>query len=206
MGGTSDANGGNVIITGAGTHRIINTTISGGQASGDGGNVYIETDGTVRVEGSSFVDGTSSQGGGLAIVGAGGVEIVETAFIGNMASQGGGFFTKVFTEQDAGQLLVIDSSRFIGNSAATGPGGGFLIDVLGQMPSVAILASEFTDNSAKIDGAAGLLVPFLQDTDFTLESNTGSNNVGGPCVGFLAKESPATANFTCLAVTDSYPL
>jgi hypothetical protein len=206
MGGSSDANGGNVIITGAGTHRIINTTISGGQANGDGGNVYVETDATVRVEGSTIVDGTAAgNGGGLAIVGAGAVEIVETDFIGNMAPQGAGLYSQALDAQDAGQLSVIDSSRFIGNSATSGVGGGLLFSQLGLLPSISILATEFTDNSATEAGAAGAIVSFLNNTELTLESNTGGNNAGGPCNGFLAVESPTSTGTTCLGVTDNFP-
>jgi hypothetical protein len=206
MGGTSDANGGNVIITGSGTHRIINTTISGGQAGGDGGNVYVETDATVRVEGSSIVDGTAvGNGGGLAIVGAGAVEIVETDFIGNMAPNGAGLFSQALDAQDAGQLSVIDSSRFIGNSATAGVGGGVLFTELGLLPSISILATEFTDNSATQAGAAGAIVSFLNNTELTLESNTGGNNAGGSCDGFLTVESPTSAGPTCLGVTDNFP-
>jgi hypothetical protein len=207
MGGTSDANGGNVIITGSGIHRIINTTISGGQAGGDGGNIYVETDATVRVEGSTIVNGTAAdRGGGLAIVGAGAVEIVETDFIGNMAPNGAGLYSQALDAQDAGQLSVIDSSRFIGNSATSGVGGGVLFTELGLLPSISIIATEFTDNSATEAGAAGAIISFLNNTELTLESNTGSNNAGVSCNGILAVESATSTDPICLEVTDNFPL
>jgi hypothetical protein len=208
-GKSGDVGGGNVRIVGSGNHRIIDSTFRNGQSNTLGGNLYVETDGNLEIRGSSFIDGraVNGTGGGLAVNYATTVSIANSNFIGNEALDGGGFYSlgedSVF-QRDDGQVLVVTNSAFNANNAAR-LGGGFVVSSLGDLPSLEILNTEFSQNTAGNAAAAGAIVEFLTNIDLVLSNNFGTGNVDASnlCDGFGTAESSTQPK--CLAVNENYP-
>jgi hypothetical protein len=201
--GVSTVQGGNVGIFGSGNHRIINSSFRNGASTTRGGNLYVSTNGTVTIENSSFLDGTADLGGGgLAVEAASAVTVMNSDFMGNMGPEGGGFYSTKKSPSGAGQMITIMDSSFIGNSAEVG--GGFLVTQLGTMPTLSILSTEFTDNTASVAGT-GAIVEFLDNLMLILKDNTGTGNVADQlCDGFLGVYSNSTEP-VCIPTTENFP-
>jgi hypothetical protein len=208
-GKSGDVGGGNVRVVGGGNHRIIDSTFRNGQSNKLGGNLYVETDGNLEIRGSSFIDGrvVNGTGGGLSVNYATSISIANSNFIGNEALDGGGFYSlgedSIFQRGD-GQVIVIRNSAFKANSAAR-LGGGFVVSALGDIPSLEILNTEFSQNTAVSAAAAGAIVEFLTDMDLVLSNNFGTGNVDSSnlCDGFGTAESSTQP--VCLSVDENYP-
>lgn len=203
MDGESARNGGNVEIIGAGNHRIIGSSFRNGISDMSGGNLFINTPGTVTVEGSSFIDGTANiGGGGLAVQGASAITVLTSEFMGNMAPQGGAYYSTRGSDVSTGQMITIANSEFIGNSGDIG--GALLVSELGDMPTLSILNTEFTENTAMIDAGVGAIGEYLDNLKLVLQNTRGRDNVGGPlCNGFAIFES-MEAEPKCIEIAEDY--
>lgn len=213
-GSNPDGDGGNLAASGFGDpHRITRCTFEGGQ-SASGGNVYFSTTGAIAIRGSSFIDGSASTtGGGIAIDKAKEVSIDgtdtkngPTVFRGNRAGTEGGaiFTTREDPSNDSGQQINIQGAVFVDNSANIG--GALAISELGFLPSLTLLETEFSDNTAEDTGGAGAFLEPVEGVTVTFEGNTGSDNtaVTGDCPEFLIFDAPA-GNEVCLPVNESFP-
>jgi len=203
-----DGEGGNLYAKGFGDpHRITRCTFEGGH-SGAGGNVFLSSTGGLVISRSSFIDGSASTiGGGIALVGA--TELViegPTVFRGNKAGTEGGaiYTTREVPSNTKGQQINIQGALFADNSANIG--GAVAISELGSLPSLTVLETEFSNNTAGDTGGAGAFLETIEGITVTFEGNTGSGNtaVTGNCPDFLIFDAP-TGNEVCLPVNESFP-
>jgi len=173
--------------------------------------VYIRSTGEILITGSSFIDGRATTlGGGLRLDGAtqltldGSLRYGPNVFRGNTAgTDGGGFYTtREVQAADKGQVITIQDTVFDMNSANRG--GGFAVSVLGNLPSLTVLQTEFTNNAATDSGGAMALVAEIPGLTVSLENNTGSGNTAGPelCPDYLIYS--AAGQLGCVAVDASY--
>lgn len=204
LNGNSNDNGGNVAISGGGNHRIIDSSFRNGVSGDRGGNLFLEGSAMVIIEGSTFLDGMATEGGGgLAVEGLSNVEIVMSDFTGNMAPQGAGFYSTAIDPNADGQMIIIEGVTFEANAAEVG--GGFLVEMLGQMPSLAILNSVFNDNTANEVAGAGAIVQFLDDLELVLSGNSGSGNMAVSLCPDLLGVFEGQNLPTCIAVDGGVP-
>lgn len=113
--------------------------------------------GNIRTHKIKIRHGAAQQHDGLAIDGA--TELImdsSTVFRGNTASaEEVGLFTQRLVDNtaDKGHQIKMEDSIFEANSASVG--GGFAFSELGKLPSLSVLQTEFTDNSASDSGGLG---------------------------------------------------
>jgi len=106
----------------------------------------------------------------------------------------------------SGMMITIEGSRFFGNSGAVG--GGFMVSLLGIMPSLAIMNTEFSDNSSDFNGAVGAIADFLDNLELDLSGNYGDGNIADApqfCNDFAAVDNPNVDEPTCIDVDEDFP-
>jgi predicted outer membrane repeat protein len=195
----------NLVVTGSKTSAILNygdltltnTVISGNvSASGEGAGVA-SFGGMVTVEDSLFEGNVAQKGG--AIYTTGGLNVQNTSFVGNTASESGGA-VGVYVSDD---VVTLDGSTFSGNAAATG--GGLNIE-LGVMVAgtVEIVNATFADNVSSAgstiffeDAASGL----ISRSTFTGNTNNSDGTLGGEIAGLLVESSIVLGNENNLSAT-----
>ncbi len=135
--------------------EIENSTFTNNESFEDGGAIYVNGDSSapsVSITGSTFTNNQTGpefsefdgySGGALYVEDSSGlIEIVDSVFTGNEASEAGG---AVFA-----YAAVVDSSTFTDNSA---PAGGALYGAAGF-----VYESTFSENSAEFGGAIASVV------------------------------------------------
>lgn len=145
------------------------------------GGAVLAMDAAVRVTDSLFENNTGRYGGGIQLNG-GDAQIINTAFRGNSANQGGAIGNQA--------QLYIQGSSFDGNQAGSlGSGGGTAIfNFSGNNSSVLLIEdSEFVRNSGRsavIDSSARSLVSIFSSTiaENTTIEGTGGVFLSGPAV------------------------
>jgi predicted outer membrane repeat protein len=155
--GTGTAGGQGGAVANDGTMSVSNTTISNNSAAFGGGGVYNGT-GTLTLTNSTLSgntvlpnNATPGQGGGLLNEVAATVTITGCTFsantaqgTGQFAAQGGGIYNSSGT-------MVVNTSTFTGNSAAS-DGGGIYTRITNVNNLVTINNSTFTNNNSASDG------------------------------------------------------
>lgn len=180
--------GGNVAISGDGSHIISGCIFRNGQASQAGGNLFIDTKDSVLIEGSTFANGEAGRnGGGLYVENARTVTLKDSSFESNSApgGTGGGFFSVLETPTDFGQAIVIDNTDFNSNTAAIG--GGFFVTQLGTLPTLTILNSEFSSNVGTDAAGAGAIAESLNNLILVIAGGSGSANQSPVCADILVR-------------------
>ena len=109
QGNTSSGDGGAVAVF-AGSLAILSSTFDGNESGDDGGAVAM-TSGSLTVDASSFVSNTGSRGGAMLVDGTL-VDIQDSTFSGNTATDDGGALMLVATPQ-----VQIQRVNLLGNSA-----------------------------------------------------------------------------------------
>jgi len=196
--------GGNVAIDGNGDHVIRNSVFNNGEAAQIGGNLFVQTDGTLTIEGSVFANGQATEaGGGLYVLNAKELTIRNTLFDGNKAvGTGGGFFSVLDSPDATGQVIVLDNTEFVGNSAAIG--GGFFVTQLGTLPKLSVLNSDFNSNVGTDAGGAAAIAQSLDELSLTVKGSTGTDNKSPVCQEFLGFFDDSAQPF-CFSASDPFP-
>ena len=218
--------GGGLYISGTGTTRVIDSTISGNTSDGYGGGIYTTGAAKLMMTGSTLSGnhalGTGAYGGGLAARG-GLVAISNGLFRNNAAPSGGGLYL-------AAGSLEIAASRFTGNAAGSGgaidavalfsiTGSTFDANRAGYSGALAVdevtLGDSLTNstivgNQSDVEGAVGLTgevsVPVTM-TDDTIDGNACSEAGSGGLYlgkGYLAIQGTIIANNTAAGVPSDF--
>jgi hypothetical protein len=205
-GRSTEFNGGNVGIETSGDVSVIKCTFRNGFSNETGGNLFVAMDngGTVLIEDCMFENGSAtSAGGGVSVFDASLITISDSIFINNTAlgtAEGGGFYAnKNPTITDFDQDITITGSSFTNNKARAG--AGFLVFDLGVNATVQVKNNQFNENKAEVAAAGGILSSLLQ-TNIAIDKNSGSNNAGGICDGFLTFRTQSDG--ICISLTDSF--
>ncbi len=155
-------NGGGLHISGNGTVRVNDGTVSGNFAAGDGGGLWNSTNGNLFVNGTMVSGNSATDGGGL--YSDGGNTVLSSATVSeNFAAQSGG---GIYTEGGSSsfQNLTIESSLIDSNTAdATSPGtggGGIFAAGFSVLTDTSITNNTATNGNA--DGG-GVLAPAFSD-------------------------------------------
>jgi uncharacterized repeat protein (TIGR01451 family) len=162
-----------------------------GNANFTGGNLLSSAD--LTINGGQITNGRADQGGGIHLL-SGSASLDGVTIENNDASVvgGGGIYNRV-------ELTVTDS-RFIGNDAGAGRGGG--IDHTGQ-ETLTVTGSHFEGNEADLGGALA-----IESMTSGVKTVTGTSLVGNTAVnggGGLFAQSGATLENVTIAgntVTD----
>lgn len=181
-GATLDGNLAGPVLSGtdASTTTLRNLTIRNGRNAADGGGVALTGASSPTLKDMRFVANASdSRGGAVALTDtpSGATVTVDnvdfgdgTAANANTATTGGGAWIAGAAD------VVLNKSRFLGNSAIDA-GGGALIETTGK---VAASANRFTGNSLNPTGATGLAtgagLDLLDNSDATLVANVFQGN------------------------------
>jgi hypothetical protein len=114
--------------------------LDNGSADDRGGN--IKAQGTLGISGGEVTGGQASRGGGMELTGADPVELDNVTVADNDSAGGGGISN--------GTELAISDSRFTGNDAGGGRGGGIDNSAIERL---SIEGSHFQGNTATYGGA-----------------------------------------------------
>jgi hypothetical protein len=201
----ADANGGNVLIDGGGSHLIVGCEFRGGVAAALGGNLYVSTFGDVTLFDSTFAEGTAGEaGGGVYIVNAASIEVATVDFTGNSAGDGtgGGFFSTLDDAAGDGQDIFFNDTIFADNEANIG--GGFFVTQLGALPSLRILNCNFENNQATEAAGAGASAESLDNLDLEVTGSTGNANAAPVCPNLLGFFDDSTSP-VCIELNQDFP-
>ena len=199
--------GGNVALEGGNTNHVIaGCSFRDGQAASLGGNLYVRTEGTLTLDQCTLTNGISdSAGGGLYVSNARAITITNSRFENNQAvKEGGGFIALVENVESINysQDITVDSTVFVDNSAEVG--GGLFVTRLGRLPTLKILNSEFSSNSASKAGGAGAIAESLDGISFSVTSGRREGANDAPvCTDFLARFSNTTQPF-CISASGDF--
>jgi hypothetical protein len=193
----NNAAGGGLVVAYFGPAENAMTAIDGcaftdTRANGGGGGASIEfsdaTGTSVSVTSTTFTNSSVITGfgggfcGGLeisyfSITNAAATSILDTTFTNCRAdgiggdSNGGGATLSYQGPSHAAAAVRVGRSRFEGNSAADGAGGGLAVNLVGNVTgaSVDVLSSAFVGNSASgVGGGGGLSIEMPQDEPLNL--------------------------------------
>ena len=182
------------LISSGGDNRIESCHLSGGVGR-YGANLHAIIDGSLTIVNSTFVQGTQPTAGGFAggayIETGGSTNIVDSDFISNTnrgayVATGGPVHIResTFSDNQGGGLelipdgvaAVIESCVFDSNAGYDGAGA--FVSSSGNLESLSVLNTSFTDNVSTGSGAAMYVSAGFQ-LPYTVEfsSNKGSGNV-----------------------------
>jgi hypothetical protein len=205
-GGTSDGNGGNVLVRSSGHVEIFTCAFLDGYAGAIGGNVHVQNAASLRISNSIFKNGTALFGGGLGVQNVFNLSITGSHFVSNRGGrEGGGVLHFANRNVDDAHHVHLSLNRFDSNSAE--PGGAFYMRNLGDNLTLHISDSFFKDNSAAVQGGVGFV---LQNSTLDLEliENLAVNSLAvmGTCPGMFLIPNPDTGRGNeCLNVSEPTP-
>lgn len=164
-------------VSGSGTSRLVNTTMTGnstGASPGNGGGVHITGGSSLVVSGGTYSDNTAAREGGALWNGSGKMIVTNAMISNNTASGdaaddgGGGIFN------NGGTLSIRSGTTITGNVAdgAAGSGGGVFNAVGGtlEIEGATITANTANRAGGGIEDASGA------GTAFTINNSTIDNN------------------------------
>jgi hypothetical protein len=168
-----DGLGGGIELDDGSSISITNSHVDGNSAAagtqGSGGGIYLNGatgTGAVTIN-NSTVNGNSAylNGGGIFDGSTGNFTVIKSQINNNRAgNEGGG-------ASIAASTYTITNSTFNGNTVnGLGLGGGLYVS--GFMPSINILKSNFSNNTASVDGGA----VWCNDASFVISGSTFQNN------------------------------
>lgn len=185
-GNSSMIDGGGAYFYNVGDLAVTGTTLSDNTAADQGGGIFlVDVTGHVSVGSTSFLRNVShADGGGIYAISMTSADITDSVFEANHA---GVRLPPIFVDgYGAGAYLgtvtgavVVAGTRFEGNSAPEGSGGGLAVDTITGSGSVGITTSQFLDND-EFFGGGGIWVGTANSgasPAISVDSSTFSGNV-----------------------------
>ena len=176
-------------ISGSGTFRLHNSTMSNGDTDGYGGAIYNRF-GSLALYWASLENNLAQRGGGMYGQGTSRSEIFDSTISGNSAARGGGI------AQRSGNLTIAETT-ISGNSAQVFGGGGYLSGVdssitngtvsnneaqsgggLDSSGTLSLHNSVISDNTATRAGGVDLTGQ-VSITQSTISGNSAADDGGG---------------------------
>lgn len=166
-------------LGGIGSVLIQNTLFSENTSSGFGGGMTVLGT-SVMIEGSQFINNNAASGGGISVNQGGFVQISESVFSGNDATQNGGGITV----SETSSTFILNST--LNDNTATSFGGGVFVNMGSQFH---LSNSTLSNNSATLGGG-------IYETDassrVTINLSTVTDNTAVVDGGGVYKTSTST--------------
>ncbi|MCU1439029.1 MAG: polymorphic outer membrane protein [Rhodoglobus sp.] len=185
-GNKSEIDGGGAYFYAIGDLTVTETIFSDNTAADQGGGMFlVDVTGHVSVSSTSFLRNVSSaDGGGIYAISVTTADITDSDFEQNQAGvrlppvlidgYGAGAYLGTVTGS-----VAVSGTRFVGNSAPEGSGGGLAVDTITGSGSVGIATSLFLDND-EFFGGGGLWVGTVDSgalPAISVDSSTFSGNI-----------------------------
>ena len=211
---TSQARGGAIFASGTAMVIIDSATFNNNQSSAvgtnNGGAIALDWSSTVVVRDSVFsnnvANGSSgaANGGAISAQDTSGINVSDVLFTSNTAMRGG-MGGALFG--NTGGRIVVNSSTFIGNVAASGSGGAIAAQYQTTGPVLDVKNSWFESNTANIAGAiwlANSITGTIANSIFT--GNIATAGAGGAIGGGYTASGVVNLTLTDVSFYDNHSL
>lgn len=170
-GGTSEIDGGAVIITNAADVRLAGVVFDANNSLSAGGGLYTDNANSVTITGCTFSNNSAVEGGGAFYsLSNGDIVISNSTFVGNNSDSNGG---AISVYENPGSFTMANST-LTGNSSG---GSGSAVFFPGLYDDVTLLFNTITDNAAGY--AVGVFIAGTLDSlTVTMTGNIVSGNSG----------------------------
>ncbi|MSZ89192.1 MAG: hypothetical protein F2585_07590 [Actinobacteria bacterium] len=170
-GGTPDADGGALLINGAGDVRLADVVFDANNSLSAGGGLYTDNANSVTITGCTFSNNSAVDGGGAFYsLSNGDIVISNSTFVGNNSDSNGG---AISVYENPGSFTMTNST-LTGNSSGLAGSAVFLRDLYGD---ATLLFNTITDNAAGY--GVGVYIASTQDSlTVTMTGNVVSENSG----------------------------